>query len=73
MALEQLGLGLSGQRGEAQKVSYVDEGRRPVQVLGHPAILPPKLPDRCEAKKGGIGYESAMLARANTKTALRSR
>jgi hypothetical protein len=62
MALEELGLGLGGQRGEAQKVSYVDGGQRPIQVLGHSAILPPKLPDRCDAKTGGM-RQIRMLSR----------
>ena len=45
IALEQLGLGIGGQRGEVQKVSSVDTGQRPIDVLGHAAILPPKLQD----------------------------
>jgi hypothetical protein len=45
IALEELGLGIGGQRGEAQKVSYADAGQRPIDILGHAAILPPKLPD----------------------------
>jgi hypothetical protein len=43
--LDELGLGIGGQRGEAQKVSYVDTGQRPIDILGHAAILSPKLPD----------------------------
>jgi hypothetical protein len=49
VALEEFGFGLGSQRGEAQKVTYVDSGQRPIHVLGHAAILPPKLPDRCAA------------------------
>jgi hypothetical protein len=42
MALEELSLSFGGQRGEAQKVSHVDAGKRPVHVLAHAAILPAK-------------------------------
>jgi hypothetical protein len=35
VVFEELGLGIGGQRGKAQKVSYVDTGQRPIQVLEH--------------------------------------
>jgi Bacitracin resistance protein BacA len=43
IALEKPGLRISAQSREAQKVSYFDTGQRPIHVLGHAAILPPKL------------------------------
>ena len=43
MAPEQLGPSLSGQRSEAQKVSYLDAGQRPIHVRGHSAIVAPML------------------------------
>jgi hypothetical protein len=43
MALEQLGPSLSGQRSEAQKVSYLDAGQRQIHVRGHSARVAPML------------------------------
>jgi hypothetical protein len=50
MALEQLGPSLSGQRSEAQKVSYLDAGQRPIHVRGHSAIVAPMLQVRHNAE-----------------------
>jgi len=59
IALEELGLGIGGQRDEAQKVSYLDMGQRPIHVLGHAAILAPKLPDRCDAETSDMRHRAA--------------
>ncbi len=59
-ALEELGLNLGSQRGEAQKVSYIDAGQRPIHILGHSAILPPKLQDRCDAETNDMRQMSAL-------------
>ena len=52
ITLEELDLGIVSQRGEMQKVSYLDMGQRPIHVLGHSAILPPKRrPMRCRDER----------------------
>jgi hypothetical protein len=57
MALEQLGPSLSGQRSEAQseaqKVSYLDAGQRPIHVRGHSARVAPMLHAANEDVPGG--------------------
>ena len=59
MAAEQLGLSLSGQCSEAQKVGYLDAGRRPIQILGHSAIFPPTQQDRRDAQPSDMRHERA--------------
>jgi hypothetical protein len=58
IALEELGLGIVSQRGETQKVSYLDTGQRPIHVFGHSAILPPKLPDPCDVETSAMRLEA---------------
>jgi hypothetical protein len=60
MALEQLGLSLSGQRSEAEKIGYLDAGQRPIHILGHSAILPPTQQDRHDAETSDMRQMSAL-------------
>ena len=62
-ALEQLGPSLSGQRSEAQKVSYLDAGQRPIHVGGHSATVAPMLQLRHNAGTSDMRHVSASPSR----------
>jgi hypothetical protein len=58
---EELGLGVSGQRGESKQASCVDPRQRPIRIRRHAAILSQQLPEPSDAATSGVRHVRAPL------------